>query len=209
LINETQTGNYFRYAQYQGCTSLQTPAVEVLPNSVTTIGDYFRYQQYYGCSSLLIPADEVLPNSVTTIGDYFRGHQYSGTSLTTANLITPASINSIGANFRGSQFSDCTKLTTVTIDHQSEQVTGSFFYGTGWSSYSINDSGTFTGAGNSANKMTISILHPTKNVLIPSANSMGLNVDNVAQIKVPPSFLSAYRASVNWSNVASKFVAIS
>ena len=127
--SSTQTGNYARYNQYRWCTNLILPALEVMPNSVTSIWNDFRRRQYRECSNLTTCAEEVMSNSVTSIWNDFRNAMYQYTNLTTPALeVMPNSVTSIWGNFRNYQYSDCSNLTTPAEEVMPDSITSIWDY---------------------------------------------------------------------------------
>jgi len=128
-VSATDTGNYFRYYQYYGCTNLTLAPNEVLPDTVTTIWTSFRENQYGSCTSLSLVPNEVIPNSVTSIWGNFRCAQYDGcSSLTTAaNEVLPNSVTTIDSNFRTRQYSNCSNLTTAANEVLPNSVTSIWY----------------------------------------------------------------------------------
>ncbi|MCC8174581.1 MAG: leucine-rich repeat domain-containing protein [Odoribacter sp.] len=125
LESETNTGHYFRFYQYYGCTNLTTPVIETLPDSITKVGNNFRGYQYYGCTKLITTTAEVIPDSVTSLGEYFREFQYYNcTRITTpAAEVIPDSVININRYFRYSQYRSCTNLTTTVTEVLPDNIT--------------------------------------------------------------------------------------
>jgi len=121
----TDTWASFRVKQYYWCYNITTPAIEVIPNTVTTIGVSFRSWQYNWCTSLTTTAQEVMPPSVTTIPNSFRYQQYYWcTSLTSSTQeVMPNSVTSIWNNFREYQYWWCTNITSTTPEVLSTSLT--------------------------------------------------------------------------------------
>jgi len=124
-VSATDTGNYFRYYQYYGCTNLTLAPNEVLPDTVTTIWTSFRESQYANCTSLSSAPNEVIPNSVTSIWSDFRYYQYLGcTGLTTAATEAFSdSITTIWTWFREGQYRGCTSLLSAATEVFANSVT--------------------------------------------------------------------------------------
>lgn len=120
----TDTWVSFRTWQYYWCYNITTPAVEVIPNTVTTIGAGFRSWQYKWCTSLTTTAQEVMP-SVTTIPNSFRFQQYYWcTSITSASQeVMSNSVTSIWNNFRAYQYWWCTNLSTISTEVMPSSLT--------------------------------------------------------------------------------------
>lgn len=112
----TSTGDYFRTAQYRGCTNLTVPANEYLPDTVTTIWGYFMNAQYNWCTALTYASEEILPSSVTSIGTVFRGLQYQNcSSLNEIKWWKDLSTIGSPSMYRYQQFYGCNTNKTVKV----------------------------------------------------------------------------------------------
>ena len=112
----TNTGNYFRWAQYWQCSNLRKPPQEYLPDTVTTIGIAFRSSQFYMCTSLPYAEEESLPSSITSIDVSFRASQYQNcTSLNEIKWWIDLSTIGSPTSYRDQQFYECNTNKTVKV----------------------------------------------------------------------------------------------
>lgn len=77
-INRVETGDYYKYWTFAGCTNLVN-SYEKLPTSVETIGDYYMKECYGGCTGLERAFYEVLHKGCV-VGEDYRYHEYTGCS---------------------------------------------------------------------------------------------------------------------------------
>ena len=76
--NRTDTGNYYKYATYCGCTNLIN-SYEKLPTSVVNVWDYYMKLCYMWCSGLLDAFWEVI-HKWCSLGSDYRYQEYKNCS---------------------------------------------------------------------------------------------------------------------------------
>ena len=208
-ITTTTIGDFFRSHQFDGTSSLSTPAIEVMPDTVTsiwndfrenqysssrvtttaaevlssnllTIWDSFRYWQYGSCSRITSPAAEVLPNSVVSIGTHYRSHQYYYTWITaTAVEVLPSSVVSIWTLYREYQYAICSNMTTISWVKETN--------------ISINNYRESQFADNQITALTMTMLNDVStNEYRPFSNVIS---PNDITVYVPNAYISNYRDS--------------
>lgn len=113
-VSATDTWDYFRYNQYNNCSSLIESPDEFIADTVTQIWQYFRGSQFYQCTSLKIVWVECLPSSVTSIKQSFRTSQYQNCTKV-EEIKWWIDLNIWAWYYRNSQFDSCYTNKTVKV----------------------------------------------------------------------------------------------
>ena len=180
-----------KYAFY-GCYSL---ASVTIPNSVTSINS----EAFYYCYSL---THITIPNSVTTVEDSVFWDCRSLRSVSIPNSVTLLKNNA---------FKQCYSLASVTIPNSVTSLSNSTFY----YCYSL----THITIPNSVTEVTYNVFSSCSGLafidfsthnIVPSllATTCFQGIASDCQIRVPAALYDEWIAATNWSNYASKIVAV-
>lgn len=101
-VSAEDTGNYFKYYQYQGCTNLLDTDDEVLPDTVHFIGNNYRAYEYSWCTSLKASAQEKIFKQVRKIWVNYRTWQYQDCTNLWSVMMRAINWCTIGSWFRSS-----------------------------------------------------------------------------------------------------------
>lgn len=123
-VSDEDTGNYFKYYQYNWCTNLLDTDNEVLPDTVHFIGDNYRAYEYTGCTNLKVNAQEKIFKQVRKIWTNYRAYQYQNCAKLWTVMMRAINWCSIWSGFRNNMFSWAGSSTPMNITIEGGIVEG-------------------------------------------------------------------------------------